>query len=257
MRIDIKPYIVRIREHLKSDDINRLCYAYLELRYAMEYILNEKIRFHHNRIYHEDHNKWRPKELLNILSSIDNFIEYNATTRIWQNNKCILKNKTGKINPKEYKRLYHKLGSYLHEKSRNVNCKKTKSHIEDVIIYLEKIVGDGCQFSILLDYIFYCLECKYPIPCGIRDMKNGKLIRCFREECNSTHEIVLNENNVFTLRLYKIEIECKKCETENIFNADKIWKLDKDRNHTIKCIKCDTQFFVTWNANIHFIEKED
>ena len=59
-----EPHTERAREHLESDDYNRLIYACLELRFALERIAYQKLPLRLDKITIEEIRAWQPRRAM-------------------------------------------------------------------------------------------------------------------------------------------------------------------------------------------------
>jgi hypothetical protein len=120
-RTAAKQSLERALQEMESADTNRLRYAALELRMAIEALVYERAKNYAKDATLKQLSKWQPKKLMRLLLEIDPYADKDAVISIGMPDKegqppsamhCLGKERVLKL--EEVEAFYDRLGSYLH-----------------------------------------------------------------------------------------------------------------------------------------------
>jgi hypothetical protein len=111
----------RARGELNSNDDERLPYAVLELRFAMEAITYDRAQAFKDDLPYEEYRTWQPRKLVAVLAGIDPSIMKGSTLRIGRQDQPGVRSTNMKsmgtefvLSAEDIKDHYDKLGGGLH-----------------------------------------------------------------------------------------------------------------------------------------------
>lgn len=130
-RNSAKEAIERAKQELSAENDDRLRYAALELRMALECLIYEKAENYTEELSTEKLSTWQPRQLLGHILEIDPYADKTATISAGleeehgepaKDMKAIGTDRV--LSLKEIKKYYDRLGSYLHASTRDQVAEK-------------------------------------------------------------------------------------------------------------------------------------
>lgn len=197
----------RAKFELATEDPNRLKYAVLELRMALEGLVYQKATNYTEELCGKKLNTWQPAKLLEILLDIDPLADQTYTLRVKCENADSEKERgfteigTEKlINLKEIKSNYHKLGSFLHmptieqiEGNKGPTSEKIIKGCNKTLEVLEQVFSSTVYNSNLrVRATTDCIECGEKVVRRIPPIGEKIIANCIN--CSASYDIVPLEN---------------------------------------------------------------
>jgi len=193
----------RAKSELSTENHDRLKYAVLELRMALEGLVYQKATNYTEELCGKKLNTWQPSKLLEILLDIDPLADQTYTLRVKPENENAEKEQefteigTEKvINLKEIKANYHKLGSFLHmptieqiEGGKGPTPKKIIKGCNKTIEILEQVFASTVYNSNLrVRATTDCIECGEKVVRRIPPIGENIIANCIN--CSASYDIV-------------------------------------------------------------------
>jgi DNA-directed RNA polymerase subunit RPC12/RpoP len=238
----------RASAELNSNSPERLKYAALELRMAMECLTYERASSYASELPPTEYETWQPRKLMQLLLEIDPRADRDSSVAFGLEDEpgkeattMTFLGKEKVLNLATIKRHYDALGSYLHtptlkqlkngaaidhEKFRarcNVICKEVEATLETHIWNIN--FGNFSEMP--------CVRCGHTV----RKRINGpnEIARCF--ECNATYEINEVTAGQLSWRIIQKIVPCQatSCGKDMIFDDSAI-----EVGKTVNCPHCGT-----------------
>lgn len=182
------------QSELASDEDQRLKYAALELRMAIESITYDRALAYKSEFPPQEYETWQPKKVMSVLLEIDLAADSDSTLRFGMEpspgQKPEVMNVLGTevvFNLQVIKKHYDALGSYLHSQTlkrtlsgSGPEYKKMRKRCEEIASALEKALASpvfNSTFGIFSS--FDCCECKVRIRRRMPRDKDSLVIDCF------------------------------------------------------------------------------
>ncbi|MFC4725372.1 hypothetical protein AB6B38_09525 [Glycocaulis abyssi] len=274
----LSSYISRIEELLESGDADKLTYAALEARLALERICYEILKINIQHVDGNTREKWQPKPLINSLQeTVDPYItspkiisisktpceeDRNLTKEEFEQYDYVEIGRTAGIDLKKFNSIYQSLGSYLHtrmprpetiEISRYPVNDKTKEKIIEAL-YLIKHHNEATNVQIGAfgeTTSFKCL-------CGtvntriINGIKKSPALKCVNTECLHKWKVTVSDEGDIEWKTPLVELVCKNnnCKSVNQATHGQIFAIHKGKFHSWSCGSCGTEHLVGWGLSV-------
>lgn len=237
---DKKTHLENAMKLIEASDTASLRYACLELRFALEAHVYERLSKEVDELPRSVVEKWEPNKAMKMLTMFDELADLDVRVTISEQDGS---------NPHEFtyhniknidlSRLYNKLGSYLHlpqpSKAKDFQIRKDKiKFIADSILEL----CEGNLIIIKKEYHqFNCTKCEKPILYTYNYITQNNSIICQNENCRIEHMIEHKGENVYFGS--KIQATCVKCKSDvNFFYSElKV-------GNTVLCPNCKYSYMV-------------
>ncbi len=236
------------KEELGTGDRERLKYAALELRMAMEAITYARAIAYKDEFPPDEYETWQPIKVMSVLIDIDPTADIDSSLAFGLEEtpgvSARVMTSMGServLNITTLKKHYSALGSYLHVQSmKRVRAGKPlqfgemRSRCEEVVAFVEEVLSSPISNivnsnSATLD----CMECgekiRKRIPLGQSEVK----VECY--ECRASYKLIDKGNGQVLWEPQQNEVQCgnRNCESKFFF-----WPKDiKNRNCWI-CQEC-------------------
>ncbi|EKO3629399.1 hypothetical protein M3926_003541 [Vibrio metschnikovii] len=198
-----KDCLKRAKDLIQKADHASLRYACLELRQCIESISYDKLKIYKKFVPMSEFSRWQPKRVFDFLEEIEPTAIQDYTLRIIEQKqdrtlgKTVFSGHHRTLTSKHTKKIYNKLGSYLHsptllqqsdyyEKSKNL-----ASELSNIVEELEPIIESSFDTNIGNIYSFECESCGDVIYHREHGLEVGKHIRCLKSECGMVY--IVNE----------------------------------------------------------------
>lgn len=245
-----KDHLLLAEKELNSGKPERVFYAALELRKAIEAITYDKAHAYKNDLPLETIETWQPKKVMELLLEIDPHADKGGTISFApEDGKGNLKGPFKELGTenvfslKDIKKNYDALGNFLHTPSiKQVNLgkthdeKKIKIRCKKIHKELGKVLSSTMWNSTFgPSSTLKCLRCSKPIRRRLNTLKIGDKtsVKCFF--CQADYEIEILKDQEVNWTPIQVDITCPKedCKNEMLVWPDKI----QIGNH-FKCGKC-------------------
>lgn len=256
------PHIQRARESLESGDANRLAYACLELRYALERIAYQKLQLRLDKITVEEIGAWQPRRAIDrLMELVDEHLTQDSTLRMAPEKEygkeategfvTIGQNKG--ISPRELGKHWQKLGSYLHvqmprkkgEHAPKPDENSLRAYLIEVIKYVEDLTSTRFDSHFSMTVTFQCGKCEQSIVRNSALLKEEDVVQCQNPQCNASY-ITRAKDGEHTFEPYLITLGCKNCGETARIEANAFLQMKTTEGKTFICDKCGTRHLVRW-----------
>ncbi len=247
----------RAKHELASGEIERLKYAALELRLAIEAVIYDKARLYEQDLTRSDYEKWQPKKLMLTLLEINPYADQSGTLSIGEETgasapKMIPVGTEVSLSLKNIKEHYDALGSFLHMPSLRQLIDDAKPSPDAVRMRCGRIVD--ILERVLSSRLFNIsmgssseIDCD---RCGARLLRRlplggegRRMVSC--HVCGAGYELVGSKGDT---RWY-LEQEKVECTVENCDGKIAIWKSDIKVGNIVNCSKCASAYVVVMGLN--------
>lgn len=199
----------------------RLKYAALELRMAMEALTYDRALAYKDEFPPNEYETWQPRKVMFVLLEIDPMADKDSSVAYSEETKCgaseskkISLGSEKVLNMKVLKKHYDALGSYLHIQSMKqaqagavLDFDKLRVRLEEIANYVNGVLSSPI-FNITLGNFarLDCMECGTPIRKRIPSDMQEFSAECY--SCKATYTIRNNRNGEVDWELHQHEIEC-------------------------------------------------
>ncbi|MEZ8241946.1 hypothetical protein AB6C73_26215 [Vibrio splendidus] len=184
----------------KADDAS-LRYACLELRQCIESIAYDKLKMYKKFVPESEFSRWQPKRVFDFLEEIEPKSTKNYEFSVIEQEhdhslgKTIFSGTHRTLTSKHTKKIYNKLGSYLHcptllqQHDYFDKCKKLASELSKIVDELSPIVASTFDTNVGKFYSFRCESCAETIYHRVHGLNVGKHVRCLKSECGMLYVV--------------------------------------------------------------------
>lgn len=246
----IKSPLNNAKALIHSGDEEKLVYACLELRLAIESYVYRKLEFHSKR-----HGKkllykhWQPNKAIKILDQIEP--KANLSYQL-----SFAKQTGEDVKKLDYKPLgfhhalsvswinktYNKLGSFLHlQPKSNSMATIDKTFLEEVVVEIEKSETSSLLSNFATTISFDCDLCKESITCCEEALTDLKEVVCPNDLCRGAYDMS-KEGTDWMFKLKTLSFDCPDCNSKSELATTKL-----DVGQRIVCIDCGSQFQIAGN----------
>jgi hypothetical protein len=194
--------LARARTELNSNDEERLSYAVLELRFAMEAITYDRAQAFKDELPYQEYSTWQPRKVIAVLAGIDPSIMKSSTLRIGREDQLGVRSTN--MNPlgtefvltaEDVKDHYDALGSGLHiptmaqfQNDKLPNPVAVRGRCEEVVSIVDRVLSSNVWNSTLgVSSHIDCFRCKNPM---LRRMPHGvKTLKAVCFECKAEYTV--------------------------------------------------------------------
>jgi hypothetical protein len=192
----------RARAELNSNDEERLPYAALELRFAMEAITYDRAQAFKEELPYEEYSTWQPRKLVAVMAGIDPSIMKSSTLRIGVEDQPGVPSKNMKtigtefvLSAEDIKSHYDALGAGLHiptmaqfQNDKLPDPVAVRARCNEIISIVDRVLSSRMWNSTFgVSSHIDCLRCQKPIrrrmPRGVKTLE----AECF--ECKAQYNV--------------------------------------------------------------------
>lgn len=227
-RNEARKALSRAKAELDSNDDERLKYAALELRLAMEALTYDRASAYRNETPPQEYETWQPRKVMQLLLDIDPNADKNSSLAIGLEEEYGKPAKEMKmlgseevLNLATIKKHYDALGSYLHMptlKQRREGgppkLDKLRRRCNDIVEALDKALA-STAFNTTLG-VFTSIECsrcseviRKRVPIGEEKLE----VRCF--ECGAQYNVFNASDNETKWEPIIEQIDCPALRLPN------------------------------------------
>ncbi len=256
------PHIQRAQDHLGSNDPDRLAYACLELRYALERVAYQKLQLRLDKITIEEIGAWQPRRAMDrLMELVDEHLTKDSTLRVARESEpgtpatdgFVTVGQTKGVSPREIGKHWQKLGSFLHirmptkkgQHSPKPDEAALRTYLKEVIEYVEAATSTGFDAHFSETVTFACGKCDQSIVRNSVLLKEETVVQCQNEQCNASY-ITHVKDEEFTFEPYLIPLECRNCAHIDRIEANAFMKMKPNENVILICDNCGTRHLVRW-----------
>ena len=247
-RNDAQKYLKRCKQELMSGDNERLRYAVLELRMAMEALTYDRALAYKAEFPPTEYETWQPRKVMSVLLDIDPTTDKDATYSIGLEKEygvpasVMTSLGTEKVlNMSMLRKHYDALGSYLHvltmkqaSSGKSLDFSKVRSRCEEIAEFVKDVLSSPI-FNVTLGSFatLDCMECGKPIRRRMPHGKSEVQAECY--ECGASYVIVDVGNGKVEWRPKQHEVECANsgCKHKTI-----IWQNELEIGRHWTCPGC-------------------
>jgi hypothetical protein len=197
----------RARAELGANDDERLPYATLELRFAMEAITYDRAQAFKDDLPYEEYRTWQPRKLVAIMAGIDPSIMKSYTLRVGQQDQPGVRathmNTMGTefvLSAEDIKDHYDRLGGSLHiptmaqfQDNNLPDRAIVRTRCEEVVSIVDRVLSSNIWNSTFGTFSHVnCFRCEKPMrrrmPLGVKTLQ----VQCF--DCKAEHTVELQDD---------------------------------------------------------------
>lgn len=223
---------------LEKDDLSSLRYASLEMRYALEAHVYERLLKEAEELPRSIIEKWEPNKAMKMLSMFDELADMDLKLTISEQDgsnpiEIIYNN----IKNSDLSKFYNTLGSFLHlpQPSKSENYKIDRNKILKILETLKKLTT-GNLIIVKTHYnSFECEACNLPILYTDKYATNHDTITCQNDQCKVEY-FIEHKDDIFNFGS-KLVCNCPKCNSDlGIFYSRLKF------GERIKCTTCAAEY---------------
>lgn len=247
-RNDARRELARAKDELASADVERLKYAALELRMAMESLTYDRALAYKAEFPPAEYETWQPRKVMAILLEIDPNADKDSSLAFGIEPSLGVTPDVMEalgteivLNMATIKRHYDALGSYLHVptiKQRKAGAKidvvKFRARCDEIAAYLTEVLASPVWNTTMGNFATHdCMKCGHPIR---KRMPHGQDVvdaKCF--ECGATYKVTDAGEGKAHFEPDQVEVKCanQDCKT-SVFP----WRSEIVPNSGWKCEVC-------------------
>ncbi len=233
---------------IESGNKQRLRYAALELRMALEALIYEKAGLYKEELSNKKLSTWQPKKLLTLLLEIDPVADKSSSIAVGIEeeygkpaSKMTSLGKDRVIGLKEIKKYYDKLGSYLHTQTidqladgkgpkpdgMRTRCNEIKEIINEVLA--SPVFNADFKVTSSIE----CGECGTKIVRRIPTGSKSLEAKCINCPASYTLTVVDENKTSWQPNIHKV-----KCANELCMSPFELWKSEIEIGIGWKCKEC-------------------
>lgn len=246
--------LARAKVELSSENLDRVRYAALNLRDALEALTYDRARAYESEIPPDKFkNIWQPQKLMAVLVDIDPSIGRTSTFAFARQDgpgkparreEMKVLGTDHVLSLKDLKDHYNALGSFLHMPSldqmasgKGFDPGKMRVKCVAIIEIIEKVLSSrtwNSKFG-MISTLEQCMneECKKPIARRVPAGRDAFDAECF--ECGSEYELSREPGDEI---LWTPKVVDVSCETEGCQGKAVLWKHQIRFGHRWKCRAC-------------------
>jgi hypothetical protein len=245
---------LRAKEEFDSLNPNRIKYAALELRMAMEALTYDRMQAYKEEIPPDVYQKWQPRKVMEYILDIDPYADKGSIINMGKEEEPGKPAKEMEaigsenvLNLKTLKKHYNALGAYLHiptfeqiNKNPNPNQEKLRTRCEEILTAVKMALAStvwNCTFGNFS--VINCIRCGAPIRRRIPDGIQKIEVKCF--ECEARY--TLSQNGSSQPQWEPIQQEIK-CPSESCNTSLWIWKDEIKSGGNLRCNVCENIYHI-------------
>ena len=265
-------HVQRADDHIECGDVDRLRYACLELRFALERIAYQKLQLRLDDIAIEEIRGWQPKRVMDTLMElVDPALDRDAKLSVGERpgggdpetDVFTLVGVSKGVHPKKIGKYWHKLGSFLHmgmpskkgERPKEPDATKLVGFLGEVIAYVEEITNTRFDAHFSEKVTLNCSACQQLTVRNRKLLKEHDIVQCQNSRCKSSYKTA-KDGEQFIFEHYTIDMRCKHCDETMRFAANELLDLPYDHAVVVRC-ECDARHQVSWVPQYGLLEDDN
>ena len=230
-RNDARNHLKRFGEVFDRKDNDRLKYAALELRMAMESLTYDRALAYKDEFPPNEYETWQPRKVMAVLLDIDPKADRDRSLRFGAEEEYgapapAMKSLGSEtvLNMATLKKHYDALGSYLHVQSmkqvragKPLDFDKIRSRCETIAGIVKEVLASPVYNMTLGSFsTLPCTECGKPVRKRLPHGQSEVHAECY--ECDAAYTLVDRGNDQVEWKPDQEEVECGNngCEGKNI-----------------------------------------
>jgi DNA-directed RNA polymerase subunit RPC12/RpoP len=247
-RNDARRYLKRAEEELGTRDDERLKYAVLELRMAMEALTYDRLLAYKDEFPPSEYETWQPRKVLSVLLDIDPTADKDSSLAFGKEEEYAVPpcpmNSLGServLNMAALRRHYDALGHYLHVQTMKqvlagtaLDFGKIRSRCEEIVAFIAAVLSSPV-FNVTLGSFatLNCVECGKPIRKRIPHGQAEVHAQCYG--CGASYTLLDNGDGQVEWQPEQREIECAN---GNCKHKILVWLHEMEVGKYWKCPGC-------------------
>lgn len=243
-RNDARKHLKRSEGELGTGDEERLKYAALELRMAMEALTYDRALAYKDEFPPTEFETWQPRKVMSVLLDIDPTADKDSSLAFGIEKEYGLPapviNSLGSekvLNMANLRKHYDALGSYLHVQSmkqvragKSLDFGEMRSRCEEIAAFVREVLSSPV-FNITLGSFatLDCMECGKPIRKRIPHGQSEVHVECY--ECHASYALIDKQNGQVEWKPQQHEVDCANSGCEHKIT---VWR------HEMKIGRCWT-----------------
>lgn len=246
--------LARAKGELAHGAPERLAYAALELRMAIECVTYERAKTYESELPPSEYDVWQPTKLMKVLLEIDPLADASGALSFGLEDEPGVQAKEMKklgaekvFNMAAIKKSYDALGSYLHQPTlRQLSSggghdfARQRVKCEGIVAQLDEVLASRI-FNINFGH-FTSIQCMNP-ECGKPVRKRHPIgaqkLSAICAECDAPYEISAGSNGEWVWRSL---VEEFPCPTETCSKVSRIWPNQLKPGAHWTCLECKQHF---------------
>ncbi len=256
--------LARAKNELQSADDERLRFAALELRMAIEGVTYDRAMAYKAEIPPSEFGTWQPKKLLQVLLDIDPHADQTSSFRFREETALGAPAKHWQslgtdtvFNIKSIRAHYDALGSFLHlpsikqiEAGQIPDTTKLRKRCDAIVEELDGVLTSPVYNVTLGSFAtLACLRCEKPIRKRIPIEATTVQARCL--ECGASYEVVRAETSGQVEWL--TQTADFNCRGEGCTTVIQVWRDQVAPGTLFKCPTCTTEYRIELGAVPHLV----
>lgn len=218
--------VAKAEELLTSPDPDRLRYASLQLRMAIEFLFYELIPTYKEELPLDIVTKWRPQQILDALIECDPDVDKDSTLTVRKElgegvvSAPVFVGRQKAVNKKLLRKHYHKLGSYLHAPMANTQQDTTKwqgALAKTIDVLREYKSGD--MIANFGERAVITCDCGQIFKRKISAIRRQPTVKCPDPSCGAVFEGKFSEPDKCEVKLVQSAFNCPHCGIQNWIGA--------------------------------------
>ena len=232
-------------------DKTQLGYAALELRFAIEKHVYEKLAYyakrHGEKLLYE---KWQPNKAIKVLCQLEPHADQSYSLSMAPETEpgtpgtnFVELGRHEALGASWITKHYNKLGSFLHLQAKSQSQEQVPlDYLEEIVAELRRVGKSNLIMSIAVTVHFDCPICKNQIVCCTQALPNLEEVICTSKNCNATFNPKKNEES-WGFQLNAVDFECPECR-----KVRQVLISELQIGARITCTNCEERFVVTGNT---------
>ena len=249
-RNDARKHLKRFEEEFGSGDNDRLKYAALELRMAMEALTYDRALAYKDEFPPNEYETWQPRKLMAVLLDVNPMADQDSSLRLGVEEEyggpasaMKLLGSEKVLNVATLKEHYNALGSYLHVQSMKqvragklLDFDKMRSRCATIAEFVREALSSSV-FNITLGSFatLPCMERGQPIRKRLPHGQSEARAECYEYECDAAYTLVDKGNGQVEWKPHQQEVECGNngCERKT-----SVWRREIEIGESWICLDC-------------------
>lgn len=247
-RNDARKYLKQCEKELSTGDNERLKYAILELRMAMEALTYDRALAYKEEFPPAEYQTWQPRKVMLVLLNIDPTADKDSTIAGGIEEEygvsapiMTLLGTEKVLNMATLRKHYDALGSYLHVQSmkqtrsgKSPDFSKMRSRCEDIAASVRGALSSPI-FNVTLGSFatLDCMECGKRIRKRIPHGESEVCAECY--ECSASYTVVDIGNDQVEWKPQQHEVECANASCKHKVS---IWRNELEIGRCWTCPLC-------------------
>lgn len=247
---------MRAKAELDSGGADRLRYAALELRFAMEALTYDRAQAYAEEIPPSEYNTWQPKKLMEMLINIHPHADKDSEVRFGRQDapglspaKLRVLGREKVFDLQSLKKHYDALGSYLHMPTLKqfshvggIDLAKLRVRCDQIVLKVEEALSSSV-FNVTLGMFAHidCMKCEKPVRKRFLSNEEAVDAECFH--CGALYRVVATDENRVEWKPMQQQL---KCGTSGCSETFFIWDHQIQVGAQWRCSGCQTRYRIEY-----------